>query len=95
MKRGFCDDIDRLTTYRDPSGKVIPYSTVAKRYEEKVADGERHDRYAKVALVAAAGAAVVSTIFFILDAKHSHEPTLAVSQGPAGTVATAGWSWRF
>jgi hypothetical protein len=89
------DDIDRLTTYRDASGQAIPYSSVAKRYEDKVADGERHERYAKVALVAAAGAAAVSAVFFVLDAKHTQEPTLAVAQGPAGTAAIAGWAWRF
>jgi hypothetical protein len=89
------DDINRLTSYRDSSGTAIRYSSVAKSYEDKVADGERHDRYAKVALVAAAGAAALSTVFFILDAKRTHEPTIAVVPGPGGTVATAGWSWRF
>ncbi len=89
------DDIDRLTFYRDPSGKAIPYSTVAERYEDKVADGKRHDRYAKAALIGAAGAAAVSAVFFVLDAKQTHEPVIAVAPGPGGYVATAGWSWRF
>jgi hypothetical protein len=89
------DDLNRLTTYRDPAGRAIPYSSVAARYEAKVADGERHDRYAKIALGAAAGAAAVSAVFFILDAKHTHEPAIALVPGVGGTVATAGWSWRF
>jgi hypothetical protein len=89
------DDVNRLLVYRDPAGKAIPYSSVAAEYEDKVAAGHRHDRYAKVALIGAAGAATVSALFFVLDARHTHEPTVAVAPGPGGYVATAGWAWRF
>jgi hypothetical protein len=89
------DDLNRLLLFRDQNGKATSYSSVANRYEEMTADGERHARYAKIALAGAAGAAAISTVFFILDAKLMPEPAIAVAPGPGGYVATAGWSWRY
>ena len=89
------DDLNRLLLFRDQTGKATSYSSVANRYEETTADGERHARYAKLALAGAVGAAAISTVFFVLDAKLMPEPAIAVAPGPGGYVATAGGTWRF
>jgi tetratricopeptide (TPR) repeat protein len=89
------DDLNRLLLFRDQTGKATTYSTVAARYEQTRDDGERHARYAKIALAGAVGAAAISTVFFVLDARHMPEPALTLEPGPGGLVATAGWSWRY
>jgi hypothetical protein len=88
------DDINRLLTYRDRTGAPAPYSpTVADQYEKAVADGERHDRYAKIALVGAAGAAAVAATLFLLDSKLGNEPRAALV--PTGNGFAAAGVWRF
>ena len=91
------DDLNRLLSFRDPDTQAPPaYSAIADQYEQAMADGPRHDRNAKIALVGSAVAAAVSATFFILDAKlggragrrHHARPAAAI-------VATGGWQWRF
>jgi hypothetical protein len=66
-----------------------------------MADGPRHDRYAKAALIAAGGAAVLSATFFILDEKlgQSGKEKAGSSRAallPApGLGLVGGWSLRF
>src|SRR5262249_46854144 len=63
-------DIDRLVIYRDQQTlNPALYSSVASQYEQAMRDGHQHDRDAKIALIGAAGAAAVSVLFFVLDAK--------------------------
>ena len=87
--------MNRLVNYRSEIGKPFTYSTVAAQYEQAMADGERHDRNAKIALIAAGGAAVVAAVFFVLDAKLGGEPAVAIVPAGAGVAATGGWTWRF
>jgi hypothetical protein len=89
------DDVNRLVNYRSEIGRPLTYSAVAAQYEQAMADGERHDRNAKIALIAAGGAAAVAAVFFVLDAKLGGEPAVAVAPAGAGVAATGGWTWRF
>jgi hypothetical protein len=92
------DDVNRLVSFRDQHTQAPDrYSAVASQYEQAMADGPRHDRYAKAALIAAAGTAVVSAAFFVLDAKLGKETDGAsVSLTPApGLGLVGGWSLRF
>jgi hypothetical protein len=89
------DDVNRLVNYRSETGVPLTYSTVADQYAQAMADGESADRNAKIALVAAGGAAVVATVFFILDAKLGGEPAVAIAPAGKGVAATGGWTWRF
>jgi hypothetical protein len=89
-------DVNRLLNYRDQNtGAPLQYSTVAAQYQQAMADGPRHDRYAKIALAASAAVAAVSVTFFVLDAKHEAAPAVAVAPAGNGFVATGGWQWRF
>lgn len=89
------DDVNRLVTYRSETSTPLTYSTVAAQYEQAMADGERNDRNAKIALIAAGGAAAVAAVFFVLDAKLGGEPAVAVVPAGKGVAATGGWTWRF
>jgi hypothetical protein len=89
------DDVNRLTSYHSETGKPLTYSAVAAQYEQAMADGERHDRNAKIALIAAGGAAAIAAVFFVLDAKLGGEPAVAVAPAGNGVAATGGWTWRF
>ena len=89
------DDVNRLVSYRSETGTPLTYSAVAAQYEQAMADGERHDRNAKIALIAAGGAAAVAAVFFVLDAKLGGEPAVAVAPAGSGVAATGGWTWRF
>jgi hypothetical protein len=90
------DDVNRLLRFReDGTGVPDTYSAVASQYERAMADGPRHDRYAKAALIGAAGATVVATAFFILDAKLTPEATVAIAPTGTGLGAIGGWAWRF
>jgi hypothetical protein len=103
------DDLKRLQTYRSMTGAPPSYSSVMSQYEQAVADGDRHERYAKIALAGAGVAAAVAATFFVLDAKRTREPAVAVNPLPAkrgevgegflivpsaGGLAAAG-TWRF
>jgi hypothetical protein len=87
--------VNRLVNYRSETGIPLTYSAVATQYEQAMADGERHDRNAKLALYAAGGAAAVAAVFFVLDAKLGGEPAVAITPAGKGVVATGGWTWRF
>jgi hypothetical protein len=89
-------DIDRLVIYRnEQTANPVSYSSVADQYERAMADGPRHDRYAKEALYGAAGAAAVSVLFFVLDANLNPEPAVAIAPAGTGFGARASWTWRF
>jgi hypothetical protein len=89
-------DVKRLINYRDPAtGKPLDYSTIAGQYEQAMADGPRHARNAKIALVASAVVAAVSATFFVLDAKLGAEPAVAIAPDGRGIAATGGWRWSF
>ena len=87
------DDIKRLQMYRSMTGAPATYSSVASQYEQALDDGERHARYAKIALAGAGVAAAVAATFFVLDAKRTREPAVAIVPS-AGGLAAAG-TWRF
>ena len=92
-------DVNRLLNYRDPFKEGVPlrYSVVASQYEQAMADGPRHERNAKIALIGSAAFAAVAVTFFVLDAKlgGGAEPAVAVAPAGGGVVATGGWQWRF
>ncbi len=90
------DDINRLISYRDQQTEApLAYGSVAAAYEKAAANGRDHDRYAKLALIAAGGAAAVAAVFYVLDAKLSEEPVVAVAPDGAGVAVSGGWRWRF
>jgi hypothetical protein len=90
------DDVNRLVLYRSPdTGAPLPYASVADAYQRAVSDGQRHDRYAKAALIGAAGAAAVATVFFVLDAKLTVAPTVSLAPAAQGLAAAGGVAWRF
>jgi hypothetical protein len=62
-----------------------------------MADGPRHERNAKIALIGSAAAAAVAVTCFILDAKigGGAEPAVTVAPAGRGFAATGGWQWRF
>lgn len=89
-------DVNRLINYRDQATDApLKYSSVAAQYEQAMADGPRHARYAKIALAASGVVAAVSVTFFVLDAKLGAAPAVAVAPAGNGVVATGGWQWRF
>ena len=82
------DDVNRLLRYQDPiTHAPLEYHTVADRYQAAIHDGERHDRLAKEVLVAAAGTALVATVFFILDAVVSPDEKAAPAERPHAQTA--------
>jgi len=92
------EDVNRLFNFRDPDTQApLRYSAIAGQYEQAVADGPRHERNAKIALIGSAATAAVAVTFFILDAKvgGGAAPTVAVAPAGRGFVATGGWQWRF
>lgn len=98
------DDVDQLLRYRDQqTGAPLEYQSVAGQYQDATAAGQHDDRVAKGALVAAAVAGGIATVFFILDGLHAPEgqPASKVALGlavaPDGGRAAAFSSllWRF
>ena len=89
-------DVNRLVNYRDSAtGKPLEYSSIASQYEQAMADGPRHARYAKIALAISAVAAAVSATFFVLDARLGAEPAVAIVPDAHGVAATGGVRWSF
>jgi hypothetical protein len=90
------DDVNRLINYRNmTTGAPLQYSTIADQYQRAMADGPRHERDAKIALVVSSGAAAVAATFFVLDARHQAEPAVSIAPAGHGFAATGGWQWRF
>jgi hypothetical protein len=91
-------DVNRLQSFRDDkTGAPIEYSKVAREYEQALADGRSDEHAARVALLAAAGTAAVSVLFFVLDAHFTDAAAVAVAPAPAsaGGGATLVAAWRF
>jgi hypothetical protein len=90
------DDVRRLIIYRNvATGQPLEYSTIAGQYEQAMADGPRHARYAKIALAASAVVAAASATFFVLDARLGAEPAVAVAPDGHGIAATGSLRWSF
>jgi len=91
------NDLNRLLNFRDEgTGAPDRYSAVSAQYEKALADGPRHNRDAKIALIAAGAAAAVSVTFFVLDAKLGHESDSAVALVPTPGLGLLGaWRLRF
>jgi hypothetical protein len=80
------DDVNLLSRYQDPmTGAPLEYHSVADRYERSTRDGQHDDRVAKGALIAAAGAALVATVFFIVDAVRAPDEHQARREGSRAT----------
>ncbi len=97
-------DVNRLTSFRDERGAPYPYSPdIAQKYESAMADGRRYSRDAKIFLLAGAGTAAVSCVFFVIDSvwpSESHPSaapatTPRLTLAPTDSGALAGWSWTF
>ena len=88
------DDIKRLVNFRDQTNNnPLQYSAISSQYEQAMADGPRHARYAKIALGISLVTAAVSATFFVLDARLGAEPAVAIA--PDGHAATGGVRWSF
>jgi hypothetical protein len=90
-------DANRLLTFRDPSGAPLTYTPgVAGQYEGALADGRRDAHDGRVALVGAAGTALVAAIFFVVDGVRPESGAGSVALAPAGRGgARAAWTWTF
>lgn len=90
------DDVRRLVNFRDQTnGNPLQYSAIASQYEQAMADGPRHARYAKIALGISLVTAAVAATFFVLDARLGAEPAVAVAPDGHGLAATGGLRWSF
>ena len=90
-------DVNRLQSFRDQTtGAPVPYSTVARQYDSALADGRRDAHDARLALLGAAGAAAVSIVFFVLDARGPQDAAVAaVAFSPAPSGGSVNAAWRF
>jgi hypothetical protein len=93
-------DADRLLTFRDEAGAPLAYTPdVARQYEGALTDGRRDAHDARVALVGAAGTAVVAATFFVIDGVRPAAGAFALSPttstGARATGASAAWTWTF
>jgi hypothetical protein len=89
-------DVNRLLTNRDEAtGAPLTYSSVAAQYQSAMSDGRRDAHDARLALVGAAGTAVVAAVFFVLDGLHPAEAKVAVAPTPAGAGAVGAFAWSF
>ena len=90
-------DVDSLQGYHDEkTGRPVSYSTVSRQYEGALADGRADAHDARIALLGAAGAAAVAAVFFLLDAHHGGEATVAFAPAPrtmSGGAVTASWTF--
>jgi len=89
-------DVNRLLIFRDEkTGAPLAYTPkVAQDYETALSDGRRDARVAKLTLLGAAGAAVVATVFFVLDGTRPASGGVALAPAP-GRGAIGGWTWTF
>jgi hypothetical protein len=88
-------DVNNLQTSHNQAGAPLPYSTVARQYEAALADGRRDAHDARLALIGAAGAAAVATIFFVLDAHHAADAAVAFAPTPGASGGSLLAAWRF
>jgi hypothetical protein len=89
-------DVSRLLDFRDEKGAPLAYTPdVARKYEGALADGRRYDRDAKLALLGAAGTAVVAAVFFVLDAALPQKSSVAFAPAADGPGVLAAWGRRF
>jgi tetratricopeptide (TPR) repeat protein len=90
-------DVNLLQGYHDEkTGRPVAYSTVSRQYEGALADGRADAHDARIALLGAAAAAAVAAIFFVLDAYHDGEATVAFTPAPRPTSGGAVMaSWTF
>jgi hypothetical protein len=88
-------DVNRLLTNRDEMGTPLRYSSVAGQYQSAMSDGRRDAHDARLALVGAAGTAVVAAVFFVLDGLHPAEAKVAVAPTSAGAGAVGAFAWSF
>jgi hypothetical protein len=88
-------DVNRLLTNRDEAGAPLRYSSVAGQYQSAMSDGRRDAHDARLALVGAAGTAVVAAVFFVLDGLHPAEAKVAVAPTSAGAGAVGAFAWSF
>jgi hypothetical protein len=90
------DDIRRLVNFRDQTNSnPLQYSAIASQYEQAMADGPRHARYAKIALGVSLVTAAIAATCFVLDARLGAEPAVAVAPDGRGLAATGGVRWSF
>jgi hypothetical protein len=89
-------DVNRLLTNRDEAtGAPLTYSSVAAQYQSALSDGRRDAHDARLALVGAAGTAVVAAVFFVLDDLRPAEAKVAVAPTSSGAGAVGAFAWSF
>ncbi|HTA18246.1 MAG TPA: hypothetical protein VK989_03085, partial [Polyangia bacterium] len=87
-------DVNRLLTNRDEvTGAPVRYSSVAGQYQSAMSDGRSDAHDARLALVGAAGTAVVAAVFFVLDGLHPAEAKVALAPTSSGAVGALAWSF--
>jgi hypothetical protein len=89
-------DVNRLLTNRDEvTGAPLRYSSVAGQYQSAMTDGRRDAHDARLALVGAAGTAVVAAVFFVLDGVRPPEAKVALAPTSTGAGAVGAFAWSF
>jgi hypothetical protein len=90
-------DVNRLEDFRDErTGRPVAFSTVARQYNSALVDGRSDAHDARLALVGAVGAALMAAAFFVIDARHGGQTTVAFTPVPlltSGGALNAAWSF--
>jgi hypothetical protein len=89
-------DVNRLLTNTDQvTGAPVRYSTVAGQYQSAMSDGRRDAHDGRLALIGAAGTAVVAAVFFVLDDLHPAPAKVALAPTSSGAGAVGAFAWSF
>ena len=96
------DDLNRLSTFRDPqTGQPSVYTgQVREQYEDAHSEGDSFKTYALITFIGAGVATAAAVTFFVLDARHeeaphhtSQEARLIPAAGPQGGGLTLEWGF--
>ncbi len=91
------EDVDNLIEFRDAEGQPATYTGATReRYRDLISEGDRLESLAVVAFAASGAAAAAAALFFVLDARASHDDErtgLRATAAPDGVGLS--WGGRF